>query len=148
MDGGGRDQVRQMRLGFAQLARLPQAKGPNALRKRSFDPGSQTIALFEGRGCLALTCGLNGLVLGVWTQGQLTRVTRCRGAEQAARTGQAIRLSKLDPDALRLPAIMGRFPLAAELSLWAACLFGLPVNHQACRIKALSCFGAALWDQW
>ena len=106
-----------MRLGFAQIAGLPQAKGPNALRKRSFDPGSQTIALFEGGRRLTLTCGLNGLVLGVWTESQLTRVACRGGAQRAARTGQAISPAELDPNDCGIAAVVGQLPLAAGLAL-------------------------------
>jgi len=130
-----------MCLGFAQIAGLPQAKGPNALRERSFDPGSQTIALFEGWRRLTLACSLNGLMLGVWTKRQLTRVARRGGAQLAARTGQAISLAELDPNDLGRAAVVGRLPLAAGLTLGAGHLPGLPVNRELGRVILLPSFG-------
>ena len=136
-----------MCLGFAQIAGLPQAKGSQALRERSFNPSSYTIALFEGWRGLALACGLNGLILGVWTQRQLPRVARRGGAQRAARTGQAIRLAELDPNDLGIAAVVGQLPLAAGLALWAGHLPALPVNRELGRVIPLPGFGAALWDQ-
>src|SRR5258708_17421660 len=130
-----------MRLGFAQIAGLPQAKGSNALRERSFNPSSQTIALLDGWRGLALACGLNGLILGVWTERQLPRVTRRRGAQRAARTGQAISFAELDPNDLGIAAVVGRLPLAADLALGAGHLPGLPVNRELGRVIPLPCFG-------
>ena len=82
-----------------------------------------------------------GLILGLGTQGQLARIAHGRRTECPSRADQTIGEARLDPNDLRIIAVMGQFPLAAGLALRAGHLFGLPVDRELGCVEPLSCFG-------
>ncbi len=137
----------QVGLGLPHIASLSQAKGSNTLRERSFHASTKSIALLELWCGLEVSSGLDGGMLLRRTQRELARMGCCCRTQRAARTSQTICEALLNMKDVRGVGVTGGLPLVAGLALWTGRLFGLPVNGETGRIKALSCFGAALWDQ-
>src|SRR5690348_15656295 len=102
-----------MRLGFPQVAAATQVKGTHSLRNGAFYPCPLGVARFERTGLLPLTGHLNGFMLGLRTEGHLTRVGGGDGTAAAYWASQAILLAELGANDQRnrallpLPSICG-----------------------------------------
>src|SRR2546425_13017859 len=117
-----------MRLSFPQVAAATQVKHADTLGNGPFYPCPLGVASFERWGLLPLTGHLNGFMLGLRTEGHLTRVGSGGGTEAAYWASQAIVLAELGANDERNGALLPLGPFAADVSLRAGHGLSLPID--------------------
>ena len=80
MHGGGIQQLLEMRACQPQVPTLTEVKAPGALREATLDPCPQSILDFEVYRLLPLACSLDGLMVRLRSDGELTWSAFRRGA--------------------------------------------------------------------
>src|SRR5258708_29443106 len=70
IEGSRRESMLQMDFGLTSVACLAHAKGPDSLRKRTFNACSLVVLRFEHLRRLPLACGLKRLIAGLWAHRQ------------------------------------------------------------------------------
>lgn len=127
----------EMRLCQPKVATLAQIEGSHPLRDGSFNACTNGIALFKFLSGLSLPGRLNGLMLSLWMERDLTRVAWCGRTLRPARTGQTLLLAKLDLDTSAPMGIVRPLPFAAGFALRTGHAMKLSVNHKVAHAKAL-----------
>jgi hypothetical protein len=117
MHGGGIDQLLEVRTGRPDVPTPTQMQAPDALREAALHPCSQGILGFELGGLLPLAGGLDGLVVGLGSDGELRRGVFRRGARPAGgarATGGLVKPDANDRiarDTVSWPPVDTRMPL-------------------------------------
>src|SRR5579875_2681192 len=104
------------RLLQADVACLTQLEGTNALGEGALDAGAAVVALLPLRRLLASPHREQCLVVGLWPQSELARLSGCPRAERAGRTEAAVCPLEPDGDDRVAPLVPVRLPPGADLA--------------------------------
>ena len=105
-------------------------KAPRALREATLDPCPQGILGFEFRRLLALPRGLDGLVVGLRPDRELTWGAFRRGARRAGGARATSRSVKPDADDGIARHVASRPPVDTGMALGTARLLGVPIQDK------------------
>src|SRR5215471_19995836 len=137
IDGGGCRKVLQASFWQSPIAILPQSKGADALRERPFDTCSLVVLGFPFLRALLLPYSLEGLMLDLRAQGQMTGRRLCLGAQRTTLTVPTVLVGELDAHDGILPPILARAPCGAGFAPGAGHLLGLPVDVELTEVIGL-----------
>jgi hypothetical protein len=129
----------EMRFHLSDIAASSEVEGSHALRDGSLNPRTDGLPILKFLGGLSFPGRLNGFMLNLGMEGDLTRVALCGRTLRTARAGQAILLPKLHMDATSTMCIGGPFPFPAGVPLRASHPMRFPINGKVAHAKALPC---------
>jgi len=149
VEAGGGEDVAELDLRPAPIARAAQATAPDTAGEGALDPGAARIRLAERGGRLALTGGPERLELGARAQAQRPagRAALRAAARGPTRARPAVLARELDPDQRPPGGVRALPPADAGLSRWARRLLTIPVEPESPHRRPERFFPTALLSQ-
>src|SRR5262249_23311886 len=130
IEGYGREQMLQMRLGEPEIPSPAQTTASDTLRVRALDPGPLGVLGFERGRLLPLPRGLDRVVDGLRPDRELSGGVFCPGARAAGWTDTTGRCIKADAHDGVAGDIPPRGPFHTRMALGTTRLFRLPLDHE------------------